>query len=230
MERLTAAGQERGRAVARRPRPVPSSSGAIEIDARTVLPTRYGSFDLQAFRIPGDEQAHLALVRGDVRGRGVLARVHSECLTGEVFGSLKCDCGPQLDAALHRIAVAGRGVVVYLRGHEGRGIGLVEKLRAYALQDAGLDTVEANLALGHPVDARDYRAAGAVLASLGVRGVRLLTNNADKVRAVAACGLDCAAVPMPATANPHNQRYLSVKRDRMGQHGIQPREQSEKGA
>jgi GTP cyclohydrolase II len=181
--------------------------------------------------VEGDANTHLLLVRGDVRGHEVLTRVHSECLTGEVLGSLKCDCGEQLDTALQRIAVAGRGVVVYLRGHEGRGIGLVDKLRAYALQDAGLDTIEANLALGYPVDARDYRAAGTALAWLGVRGVRLMTNNADKVRPLTELGIDCVCVPMAATVNPHNGRYLSVKREGLGHRGIQRYEQcDERGA
>jgi len=203
----------------------------LRAEVRTSLPTRYGPFDVLAFRMAEDAVTHLALVRGDVRGHDVLARVHSECLTGEVLGSLKCDCGQQLDTALRRIAGADRGIVVYLRGHEGRGIGLVEKLRAYALQNTGLDTIEANLALGYPVDARDYRAAGAVLAWLGVRGVRLLTNNADKVRALTTFGIHTDALPMPAAVNPHNRPYLFAKRERLGQRGIQQYEQfEERGA
>jgi len=143
-------------------------------------------------------------------------RVHSECLTGEAFGSLKCECGPQLDAALDAIAAEG-GVVVYLRGHEGRGIGLVDKLRAYRLQEDGLDTVEANVALGLPPDRREFGGAAAILADLGATSVRLMTNNPDKVTQLAAYGVDIAeTVPMVVGVSNENREYLSVKRDRMG--------------
>jgi 3,4-dihydroxy 2-butanone 4-phosphate synthase/GTP cyclohydrolase II len=157
-------------------------------------------------------------VHGEVAGDArVLARVHSECLTGDVFGSHRCDCGPQLDEALSRIVEEGRGVVIYLRGHEGRGIGLVEKLRAYALQDAGRDTVEANLDLGLPADARHYGAATQILRDLGVHSVRLLTNNPDKTISLEEYGVPVAArVPLTPRPNDHNLAYLQTKRDRMG--------------
>jgi 3,4-dihydroxy 2-butanone 4-phosphate synthase/GTP cyclohydrolase II len=143
-------------------------------------------------------------------------RVHSECLTGEAFGSLKCECGPQLDAALDRIEKDG-GVVVYMRGHEGRGIGLINKLRAYNLQERGLDTVDANLALGLPADARDYAAAAGILADLGVERVRLLTNNTDKVKQLRELGLEIVEqVPLLVGVGPNNHQYLATKRDRMG--------------
>ena len=147
----------------------------------------------------------------------MLTRVHSECLTGDVFGSRRCDCGPQLDEALERVAAEGRGVVIYLRGHEGRGIGLVAKLQAYALQDGGRDTVDANLDLGLPADARHYGTATQILRDLGVGSVRLLTNNPDKVSNLEEFGIGVAArVPLTPHANDHNIAYLLTKRDRMG--------------
>lgn len=193
----------------------------VRIVARTALPTRWGTFTTLAFRYGDDPHDHLALVAGEVEGADddVLVRIHSECLTGEVLGSLKCDCGDQLEGALELIAAAGRGVLVYLRGHEGRGIGLAEKLRAYELQESGLDTVDANLALGHPVDARDFRPAAAVLRLLGVRRVALLTNNGDKA-GVLPPGMLGRVVPMPTVANPHNEGYLRTKRERLGHSGL----------
>ena len=147
----------------------------------------------------------------------MLTRVHSECLTGDVFGSQRCDCGPQLDEALEQVVAAGRGVVVYLRGHEGRGIGLVAKLQAYALQDAGRDTVDANLDLGLPADARHYGAASQVLRDLGVSRVRLLTNNPEKSESLEDFGIHVdAQVPLTPRPNKHNLAYLRTKRDRMG--------------
>jgi 3,4-dihydroxy 2-butanone 4-phosphate synthase / GTP cyclohydrolase II len=191
--------------------------------AETRLPTRHGEFTAYGYRSTIDDSEHLALVHGDVSDAGpgspVLTRVHSECLTGDVFGSQRCDCGPQLDEALERVVDAGRGVVVYLRGHEGRGIGLVAKLQAYALQDGGRDTVDANLDLGLPADARHYGAASQVLRDLGIEDVRLLTNNPEKSEALADFGITVHdRVPLTPRPNPHNLRYLRTKRDRMGHH------------
>jgi 3,4-dihydroxy 2-butanone 4-phosphate synthase / GTP cyclohydrolase II len=190
----------------------------VERAAQTRMPTRHGEFTAYGYRSLIDDSEHLALVYGDISGpEPVLTRVHSECLTGDVFGSQRCDCGPQLDDAMQRVAAAGRGVVVYLRGHEGRGIGLVAKLEAYALQDAGRDTVDANLELGLPADARHYGAASQVLRDLGVSRVRLLTNNPEKAEALADFGITVdARVALAPRPNPHNLRYLRTKRDRMG--------------
>jgi 3,4-dihydroxy 2-butanone 4-phosphate synthase/GTP cyclohydrolase II len=186
--------------------------------AEARLPTRHGEFRAVGYRSTVDSAEHLALVRGDVDdASGVLVRVHSECLTGDVLGSLRCDCGPQLDAALQTVADEGRGVVVYLRGHEGRGIGLLHKVAAYGLQDGGRDTVDANLDLGLPADARDFGIGAQVLADLGVRSVRLLTNNPAKVTGMTGFGLDVVErVPLPVHLTPENTSYLRTKRDRMG--------------
>jgi 3,4-dihydroxy 2-butanone 4-phosphate synthase/GTP cyclohydrolase II len=187
--------------------------------AETVIPNAFGEWRAYGYRSDIDGAEHLALVLGDLgadEGEDVLARVHSECLTGDVFGSERCDCGAQLDAAMAKIAERGRGVVLYLRGHEGRGIGLVSKLQAYELQDAGVDTVDANLRLGLPVDARDYSVAAQLLDDLGVRSVRLLTNNPAKVDALAAHGFGVTRIPLPPLTTPHNLRYLTTKRDRLG--------------
>ncbi|NYD42036.1 bifunctional 3,4-dihydroxy-2-butanone-4-phosphate synthase/GTP cyclohydrolase II [Nocardioides panaciterrulae] len=190
----------------------------VERVAETRLPTRHGDFTAFGYRITVDDSEHIALVHGDVSGpEPVLTRVHSECLTGDVFGSHRCDCGPQLDEALARIVAEGRGVVVYLRGHEGRGIGLVAKLQAYQLQDGGRDTVDANLDLGLPADARHYGTATQVLRDLGVEKVRLLTNNPDKVSSLEDFGVAVAErVPLTPHPNDHNLAYLLTKRDRMG--------------
>ncbi len=192
--------------------------GAADV-SRAQLPTRYGTFDAVAFR-DDDGIEHLALVRGDVAGRDdVLVRVHSECLTGDLMGSRRCDCGPQLDRALQEVAASEAGVVVYVRGHEGRGIGLVDKLRAYALQEQGADTVDANLRLGHPQDARDYASAAALLTHLDVRGVRLLTNNPAKLEALVAAGIAVHdRLPIEVAPTADNLAYLTTKRDRMGHH------------
>jgi 3,4-dihydroxy 2-butanone 4-phosphate synthase/GTP cyclohydrolase II len=186
--------------------------------AETVLPTDAGDFRAFGYRDRATGQEHLALVRGDVAGgTDVLVRVHSECLTGDAFWSARCDCGPQLRASLERISDAGVGVVVYLRGHEGRGIGLLDKLRAYALQDLGADTVEANLRLGLPADARDFGAGAAILVDLGVRSVRLLTNSPDKVRALTDAGIDVREqVPLLVGVTAHNIVYLRTKQERFG--------------
>jgi len=190
----------------------------VERVAKTRLPTAHGEFTAYGYRSTIDGSEHLALVYGDISGdEPVLTRVHSECLTGDVFGSQRCDCGAQLDEALAAVVAAGRGVVVYLRGHEGRGIGLVAKLEAYALQDAGRDTVDANLDLGLPADARHYGAASQVLRDLGISHVRLLTNNPEKAQALTDFGVAVVdQVPLTPHPNPHNLRYLRTKRDRMG--------------
>ena len=186
--------------------------------AETRLPTRYAEFTAYGYTVTVDDSEHIALVYGDITGdEPVLTRVHSECLTGDVFGSHRCDCGPQLDEALERIVEEGRGVVVYLRGHEGRGIGLVAKLQAYQLQDGGRDTVDANLDLGLPADARHYGTATQILRDLGVAGVRLMTNNPDKVTNLEDYGVHVAErVPLTPRPNDHNIAYLLTKRDRMG--------------
>ncbi len=184
--------------------------------ATTSLPTRHGTFTAHGYLDLRSGAEHLALVRSDVRAAGAVVRVHSECLTGDVLGSQRCDCGPQLDAALRLVAQHG-GAVVYLRGHEGRGVGLLAKLEAYALQDLGLDTVEANLELGLPADAREYGAAAAVLADLGLTRVRLLTNNPAKVEGLAAAGVEIEGrLPLQVAAGRHATGYLVAKRDRMG--------------
>jgi 3,4-dihydroxy 2-butanone 4-phosphate synthase/GTP cyclohydrolase II len=189
--------------------------------AQTRLPTRHGDFEAFGYRITIDDSEHVALVYGDpadlASGAPVLTRVHSECLTGDVFGSERCDCGPQLDEALALIVQEGRGIAIYLRGHEGRGIGLLAKLQAYQLQDGGRDTVDANLDLGLPADARHYGAATQILRDLGVESVRLLTNNPDKTLSLEAYGIRVAArVPLTPRPNDHNLTYLRTKRDRMG--------------
>jgi 3,4-dihydroxy 2-butanone 4-phosphate synthase/GTP cyclohydrolase II len=192
----------------------------VERAAETRLPTKAGDFTAYGYRITIDGSEHVALVHGDLGdGYDVLTRVHSECLTGDVFGSHRCDCGPQLDEAMERIVAEGRGVVVYLRGHEGRGIGLVAKLQAYQLQDGGRDTVDANLDLGLPADARHYGTATQVLRDLGVGSVRLLTNNPAKVTNLEHYGIPVTErVPLTPHPNDHNLGYLLTKRDRMGHH------------
>jgi 3,4-dihydroxy 2-butanone 4-phosphate synthase/GTP cyclohydrolase II len=190
----------------------------VERVAETSLPTRHGDFTAYGYKITVDGGEHIALVHGDVSGdEPVLTRVHSECLTGDVFGSHRCDCGPQLDEALSRVVAEGRGVVIYLRGHEGRGIGLVAKLQAYQLQEGGRDTVDANLDLGLPADARHYGTATQILRDLGIRSVRLLTNNPDKTSSLEEFGIPVAErVPLTPHPNDHNLAYLLTKRDRMG--------------
>jgi len=190
----------------------------VERVAQTRLPTAKGEFTAYGYRITIDDSEHVALVHGDLGdGTDVLTRVHSECLTGDVFGSHRCDCGPQLDEALGQIVQQGRGILVYLRGHEGRGIGLVAKLQAYQLQDGGRDTVDANLDLGLPADARHYGTATQILRDLGVRSVRLLTNNPAKTTGLEAYGVRVnERVRLTTRPNDHNLAYLLTKRDRMG--------------
>ena len=191
---------------------------AVRREATTRLPTAFGDFQAYGYRATADGVEHIALVQGDIGdGEDVLVRVHSECLTGDIFHSLRCDCGPQLHASLERVTAEGRGVVLYLRGHEGRGIGLLSKLRAYQLQELGRDTLDANLELGLPADARDYAAGAEILADLGVRSLRLMTNNPEKTTALVRHGLRVTGrEPMPVQAGEHNLRYLRTKRDRMG--------------
>jgi len=190
----------------------------LEISAAVPLPTEHGTFEALAVREGTAE--HLVLVRGDVTtAEPVLTRVHSECVTGDVFGSRRCDCGPQLQESLSRIDAAGRGVLILLRGHEGRGIGLLEKLRAYALQDAGRDTVDANLDLGLPVDSRSFAAVPGILEHLGVTAVELLTHNPEKGHALVGGGVRVAGtVDLEIHPTPENLTYLTTKRDRLGHH------------
>ena len=194
----------------------PGVTARVERAAETTLPTRHGTFRAVGYRDLRSGAEHLALVKGTPPAQGALVRVHSECLTGDAFGSARCDCGPQLDAALAAVAAEG-GVIVYLRGHEGRGIGLLAKLAAYQLQDSGLDTVAANTAQGLPADAREYGAAAAILADLGLDRVRLLTNNPAKLVGLAVHGVDTdQRVPIQVGATALNVRYLVAKRDLMG--------------
>jgi 3,4-dihydroxy 2-butanone 4-phosphate synthase / GTP cyclohydrolase II len=190
----------------------------VERVTETVLPTPYGEWRLLGYRSNVDGLEHVALALGDVEERpDVLVRMHSECLTGDVFRSLRCDCGAQLDLAMARIADEGSGVVVYLRGHEGRGIGLIHKLQAYALQDAGADTVEANLELGFPADARDYGTGASILVDLGLQTIRLLSNNPSKRSALGGFGLSVTErVPLSVAPNERNAAYLATKAARFG--------------
>jgi len=181
------------------------------------MPTDYGDFDLHLYRSKVDGQHHLALVRGEISGaKNVLVRVHSECLTGDVFGSRRCDCGPQLHQAMKQVSEAGRGVILYMR-QEGRGIGLAPKILAYKLQEQGLDTVEANEKLGYGMDLREYGLGAQILVDLGLKTIRLLTNNPKKVVGLEGYGLKITEqVPIRVKPNPHNERYLKTKREKLG--------------
>ncbi len=193
------------------------NEGLVVREAEASLPTRYGLFRVIAYEDRFSRAVHLALVKGDVGGEEpVLVRIHSECVTGDLLGSLRCDCGDQMEDALRTINEVGRGVFLYLR-QEGRGIGLLDKIRAYRLQDNGLDTVEANEALGHPPDARDYVAAFHMLRDLGVQKVRLMTNNPHKVARLQELGVEVVErVPLPVRVREENFRYLLAKRDKLG--------------
>jgi 3,4-dihydroxy 2-butanone 4-phosphate synthase/GTP cyclohydrolase II len=194
----------------------------VERVVETRLPNRYGMWRAVGYASAIDGGEHVALVYGDLSdGRDVLVRAHSECLTGDVLHSERCDCGTQLDAAMERVSAEGRGVILYLRGHEGRGIGLLAKLQAYALQDNGSDTVDANLELGLPADAREYSNAAHMLRDLGVTSIRVLTNNPAKLEGLRGFGIEVLGREgLPVIVTPHNRRYLTVKRDRLG-HSIE---------
>ena len=189
----------------------------VEREEVVKMPTDYGDFDLILYRSKLDDRHHLALVRGNVAGKpGVLVRVHSECLTGDVFGSRRCDCGPQLHQAMRQVAEAGRGVIVYMR-QEGRGIGLAPKIKAYKLQEQGYDTVQANQKLGYGMDLREYGLGAQILVDLGLKTIRLLTNNPKKIVGLEGYGLKIIEqVPIRVKPNPHNARYLKTKRTKMG--------------
>jgi 3,4-dihydroxy 2-butanone 4-phosphate synthase/GTP cyclohydrolase II len=189
----------------------------VEREEVVKMPTDYGDFDMHLYRSKIDGQHHLALVYGEVAGeKGVLVRVHSECLTGDVFGSRRCDCGAQLHQAMRQVAEAGRGVIVYMR-QEGRGIGLPAKIKAYKLQEQGYDTVEANKKLGYRMDLREYGLGAQILVDLGLRTIRLLTNNPRKIVGLEGYGLKIVEqVPIRVKPNPHNERYLKTKRKKMG--------------
>jgi 3,4-dihydroxy 2-butanone 4-phosphate synthase/GTP cyclohydrolase II len=189
----------------------------VERVVSTALPTGFGDFQAIGYRSLVDDKHHVALVKGDVAGKeDVVVRVHSECLTGDVFHSLRCDCGEQLESALAMIERQGEGVLLYL-AQEGRGIGLLNKLRAYKLQEEGLDTVEANLRLGLPVDLRDYGIGAQILVDLGLSSIRILTNNPKKIRGLEGYGLRVTdQIPIEHTPNPHNEDYLRTKAVRMG--------------
>ncbi|MFF4159204.1 GTP cyclohydrolase II [Streptomyces sp. NPDC001678] len=193
-----------------------SRPAGIERVVEVRLPTTHGEFLAIGYLDRARMREQVALVHGDVSGHGTLTRVHSECLTGDVFGSLHCECGDQLSSALDAIVAEGSGVLVYVQGHEGRGIGLLAKLKAMRLQTEGLDTVEANLALGLPVDARDYRVAADILHDLGMRSVRLLSNNPQKRDALRRHGIEISEqVPLLTSPHPENLRYLRTKRERL---------------
>ena len=189
----------------------------LTIVAEANLPTRFGDFRIVAFSPMPDGKEHIAMVRGEVRGASAVpTRVHSECLTGDVMGSLRCDCRDQLEAALEFMATQDQGIVIYLR-QEGRGIGLANKLRAYVLQEQGLDTVDANHALGFDDDERDYRVAAEMLRALGVQSITLLSNNPKKIVGLEGYGLEVVEqVPIRVTPNPHNAKYLKTKREKLG--------------
>jgi GTP cyclohydrolase II len=183
--------------------------------ASSQLPTRFGDFRLSVF-VDDKGAEHLALAAG-TPSDGCLVRLHSECATGDIMGSLRCDCRDQLELALHKIDEAGEGLLIYIRDHEGRGIGLANKIKAYALQDQGMDTVDANLHLGFAADERSYDVSFCILKHFGLKSIRLLTNNRQKIDALQAAGIDVTdQIPLWVATNPHNEKYLATKRKRMG--------------
>jgi 3,4-dihydroxy 2-butanone 4-phosphate synthase/GTP cyclohydrolase II len=192
----------------------------VERMGEAAVPTEFGTFNCVAYKSTIDNIEHLAFVKGTITGKEpILVRVHSECLTGDVFGSRRCDCGPQLATAMQMIDEAGAGVIVYLRGHEGRGIGIGHKIRAYSLQDEGFDTVDANTELGLPVDSREYGIGAQILADLGVRELKLMTNNPAKYGGLGGYGLTVVErVSLNTIPTPENEVYLRTKRERMGHH------------
>ena len=194
------------------------SEKLVEREAEAYLPTKYGTFKIYGYRNKVDNSEHVALVMGDIRpDEPVLVRVHSECLTGDIFGSLRCDCQSQLHSALKTIATEGKGVLVYMRGHEGRGIGIINKIKAYKLQDEGYDTVEANHKLGFQADLRDFGTGAQILLDIGVRKMKLMTNNPRKIVALEGFGLEVIErVPIIIETNPYNKNYLKTKKVRLG--------------
>jgi 3,4-dihydroxy 2-butanone 4-phosphate synthase/GTP cyclohydrolase II len=192
----------------------------VERMGEAAVPTEFGTFTCVAYKSTIDNIEHLAFVKGTITGKEpILVRVHSECLTGDVFGSRRCDCGPQLSTAMQMVDEAGAGVIVYLRGHEGRGIGIGHKIRAYSLQDEGFDTVDANTELGLPVDSREYGIGAQILADLGVRELKLMTNNPAKYGGLGGYGLTVVErVSLNTIPTPENEAYLRTKRERMGHH------------
>lgn len=195
--------------------PSSSPSKQVQFVAQARIPTQYGTFLMKVFQEQGSGIEHVAMVMGDITEHALI-RIHSECMTGDVFGSLRCDCGPQLDFAMREIGQAGNGIVLYLR-QEGRGIGLINKLKAYELQDQGYDTVEANIQLGFPADLRKFDIAGQMLEHLGVKSVNLMTNNPDKIAALKAYGIEVdERVPVRSDTQPENERYLATKLHKMG--------------
>ncbi|MFN8015400.1 MAG: GTP cyclohydrolase II [Acidimicrobiia bacterium] len=185
----------------------------VEQISNAKVPTSWGEFTCYVFK--DEDIEHLVLVRGEVSKKQVLVRVHSECLTGDVFSSVKCDCGEQLSNAMKKISIEG-GVLIYLRGHEGRGIGIGHKINAYSLQENGLDTVDANIALGLPVDSREYKVAAEILNSLGIEKAKLITNNPEKLKALVDYGIDVDRVSLPTIPTQENLEYLKTKKDKLG--------------
>lgn len=196
----------------------PDVNDCVALVAKATIPTRYGTFMSYCYRVKATEAEHIAFVMGDVAGDSkVLIRLHSECVTGDVFGSYRCDCGEQLDLAMRHIADQGQGVLIYLRGHEGRGIGLANKIRAYALQEQGFDTVDANLQLGLPDDAREYDSAAAIVRALGITSVRLMSNNPSKFDTLLKHGIPvCERVALAVPMREENERYIKTKQARFG--------------